>query len=54
MGACWPIYSEMELQEALLSLKDGQKDMPYTNENVNRWLTEIVYGSRRERDVLQD
>ena len=54
MGACWPIHSETELQEALLSLKDGQKDMPYTDENVDRWLTEIVYGGRRERDVLQD
>jgi hypothetical protein len=54
MGACWPIHSETELQEALLSLKDGQKNMPYTDENVDRWLTEIVYGGRRERDVLQD
>jgi len=54
MGACWPIHSETELQAALLSLKDGQKEMPYTDENVNRWLTEIVYGGRPERDVLQD
>ena len=54
MGACWPIHSETELQEALLSLKDGQKNMPYTDENINRWLTEIVYGGRPERDVLQD
>jgi hypothetical protein len=28
--------------------------MPYTDKNVNRWLTEIVYGGRRERNVLQD
>ena len=54
MGACWIIHSETELKEALLSLKDGQKDMPYTDKNVNRWLTEIVYGGRRERNVLQD
>jgi hypothetical protein len=54
LGACWPIHSEMELKKALLSLKDGQKKLPYTDENVNRWLTEIVYGGRPERDVLQD
>ena len=54
MGACWPIRSEAELQEALLSLRDGQRDMPYTDENVNRWLNEIIYGGRPERDVLQD
>ena len=54
MGACWPIHSETELQEALLSLKDGQTDLPYADENVNRWLTEIIYGGRPERDVLQD
>jgi hypothetical protein len=54
MGACWIIHSETELKEALLSLKDGQKDMPYTDKNVNRWLTEIIYGGRRERNVLQD
>ncbi len=54
MGACWIIHSQTELKEALLSLKDGQKDMPYTDKNVNRWLTEIIYGGRRERNVLQD
>ena len=54
MGACWPIHSETELQEALLSLKNELSNVPYTDENVNRWLTEIIYGGRRERDVLQD
>ena len=54
MGACWTIHSEVELQEALISLKDGLKDLPYTDENVDRWLTEIIHGGRPERDVLQD
>ncbi len=54
MGACWTIGSETELQEALLSLRDGQRDLPYTDEDVNRWLTEIIYGGRPERDVLQE
>ena len=47
MGACWPIHSETELQEALLSLKNELSNVPYTDENVNRWLTEIIYGGRR-------
>jgi len=54
MGACWSIRSEAELQEAIMSLRDGQKDVPYTDDNVNRWLTEIIYGGRPERDVLKD
>jgi hypothetical protein len=54
MGACWIIRSEAELQEAMISLKEGQTDMPYSDENVNRWLTEIIYGGRPESDVLQD
>jgi len=54
MGACWILNSESELKEALLSLKDGQKDLPYSDENVNLWLTEIINGGRRERNVLQD
>jgi len=37
-----------------MSLRDGQKDVPYTDDNVNRWLTEIIYGGRPERDVLKD
>lgn len=54
MGACWIIHNEAELKEALFSLKDGQKDLPYSEKNVNLWLNEIINGGRRERDVLQD
>jgi hypothetical protein len=54
MEACWIIHSETELKEALLSLKDGQKELPYSEKNVNLWLTEIINGGRHERDVLQD
>jgi hypothetical protein len=28
--------------------------VPYTDENVNRWLAEVVYGGQNERDVLRD
>ena len=54
MGACWTIRSESELQSALISLKEGQEKLPYTDENINCWLDEIIHGGRRERDVLLD
>lgn len=54
LGACWIIHDDTELQDALLSLKNTKKKVPYTDEHVNRWLSEIVYGGRGERDVLKD
>jgi hypothetical protein len=29
-------------------------EVPYGDENVNRFLSEVVYGGRNERDVLKD
>jgi hypothetical protein len=51
-GACWTIHNEDELQDALLSLQLSKKDVPYSNENVNRFLSEIIYGDRNEEEVL--
>lgn len=53
-AACWTIHDEDELQDALASLRDGKRDLPYTDQNVKRWLTEIIYGGRSERNVLED
>jgi len=53
-GACWTIHDDTELQDALMSLRDGKRDVPYTDQNVKRWLAEIIYGGRSERDVLKD
>jgi CDP-glycerol glycerophosphotransferase (TagB/SpsB family) len=53
-GACWIIHDEDELRDALLSLRDKQGHVPYTDENVNRWLAEVIYGGKNERDVLRD
>jgi hypothetical protein len=53
-GACWIIHNDTELQNALLSLKNTKTKVPYTDEDVNRWLSEIIYGGRGERDVLKD
>jgi len=53
-GACWTIHDENELQDALMSLRDGKRDVPYTDQNVKRWLAEIISGGKSERDVLKD
>ena len=52
--ACWIINGEDELQDALLLLRDGQGNVPYSDDNVNKWLAEIIYGGRSARDVLSD
>ena len=52
--ACWIINGETELQDGLLLLRDGKGNVPYTDDNVNKWLAEIIYGGRSVRDVLSD
>ena len=54
LGACWTIHDESELKQALLSLQDNRMKVPYTDENVKKFLSEIIYGGRSERDVLGD
>ena len=53
-GACWTIYNESELEQALQSLQIKKKEVPYSVENVNRYLSEVVYGGENTRDVLRD
>jgi len=53
-GACWTIQTEAELAQALQSLQKKSIDLPYGDENVNRFLSEVVYGGRNKRDVLDD
>jgi hypothetical protein len=53
-GACWTIHDEDELKDALLSLQENRKDVPYKDDNVNQFISEIIYGGPRERDVLKD
>jgi hypothetical protein len=53
-GACWTIQTEAELEQALQSLRKKNTDLPYGDENVNRFLSEVVYGGRNKRDVLGD
>jgi hypothetical protein len=53
-GACWTIQDEAELENAIQSLRVKRMKMPYAEENVNRFLSEVVYGGRTKRDVLRD
>lgn len=53
-NACWILKSDEELKDALLALSNNRHSVPYTRENVNRWLSEIIFGGRDERDVLKD
>jgi hypothetical protein len=54
LGACWTIHDETELKEALVSLRNDITNVPYTEEGVARFLSEIIYGGQSERDVLGD
>ena len=53
-NACWIINSDAELKDALFSLLNDKNKVPYTEEDVNSWLAEIIYGGRNKRDVLED
>ena len=53
-GACWTIHNEAELEYALQSLRKKEMDVPYGDVNVNRFLSEVVYGGQNNRDVLED
>ena len=54
LGACWTISNETELKKALLTLQKNKTDIPYGEDNVANFISEIVYGGRRHRDVLND
>ena len=54
LSACWTIHDEDELRDALLSLRKDKVNVPYTEENIKNFLSEIIYGGQGERDVLGD
>jgi hypothetical protein len=53
-GACWTIHNESELKDALQSFENKRMEVPYGDKNIYRFLSEVVYGGRNERDVLKD
>jgi hypothetical protein len=52
LNACWIIHNEDELTQALCALRDKRKEKPYRDEDVDRFLTEIIYGGKKNKDVL--
>jgi UDP-N-acetylglucosamine 2-epimerase len=54
LGACWIISNETELKMALLALQKNKTDIPYGANNITEFISEIVYGGGRPRDVLSD
>ena len=51
-GACWTVLDQDELVGALRGIYGGQHEPPYSRENVQAFLTEIVYGGDPKADVL--
>jgi UDP-N-acetylglucosamine:LPS N-acetylglucosamine transferase len=54
IGACWTVQNDNELSEALLALQTHKNQVPYSQEQVDRFLSEIIYGGLKKRDVLGD
>ena len=52
IGSCWVINNEAELEDALSSLKNDRHALPYREENVSRYIAEVVYGHGNDEDVL--
>ena len=53
-GACWIIHDENELQAALLSLQNNSELVPYSAENSQKFISEIIYGGHEDANVLED
>jgi hypothetical protein len=54
LQSCWTIHSEAELIDALLTLRQDIKTVPYSQSHVDLFLREIIYGGQAKRDVLSD
>ena len=54
LGACWTITNETELKKALFALQKNKTDIPYGEDHIAKFISEIVYGGRHHRDVLSD
>ena len=52
LGSCWTINNEDELKNALLSLQADKNKIPYSDENVAAFVSEIVHGGDKNSDVL--
>ena len=51
LGSCWTINNEDELKKALLSLQADKSNVPYSDESVASFVSDIVHGGA-DSDVL--
>jgi len=51
-NACWIVDSDSELISALHKLRENLDFKPYTKNNVESFLTDIVYSGEKNKDVL--
>ncbi|MGD8304748.1 MAG: hypothetical protein PVI55_20200, partial [Desulfobacterales bacterium] len=54
IGACWTVQNDNELKKALVALQTHKNRVPYSQAQVDRFLSDIVYGGLPKRDVLGD
>jgi hypothetical protein len=52
LKACWTIRSEGDLKSALITLRANKQAIPYSAEDVERYLKAVVQGGGEEKDVL--
>jgi hypothetical protein len=52
LGACWTINDEAELKNALISLQADKNHIPYNQESVAAFVSDIVHGGDIDGDVL--
>ncbi len=52
LGACWTIHDERELKNALVALQANKNRVPYSKESVSAFLSQVVYGGNRNKNVL--
>ena len=54
MNACWTVNNYNELEDALRKIVDKPGYKRYSDRDVNKFITEVVYGGVENRDVLGD
>lgn len=54
MKACWTVNNYKELENAFIKIKENPSHRSYSQEDVEKFLVEVVYGGKRNRDVLGD
>ena len=52
MNACWTVHNVKELKEALEKVHNSKKFKPYSQIDADKYIEELVYGGKKNRDVL--